>query len=328
MRAFEIVEKTRYGVGTIYSVYGSDAVLRSYVIDTLKATLSDEEREMGIIYLDSSLEVEDILADANTISMFGGKKIVCVRDYNKTLTDSQKNKMIDYARDPNDQCILILENCGKTFDCIKDYVIKVDCEKAQFEELRDYIQRVCTNHGYQIEPKAIKLIIEFCGNDMGKITNELNKLMLYCQDSKRVCVGDVEEMTPIDMESKVYDLTNALQRGDNAKALAILDNMLKKGEKPLVILSVITSVFRKSFLLANSNADDDTLCKILGFSVKALPVNKSIVNKSKQSMPGYIPYLKRTLDELNLLEYQFKSGIISDSSALMLAITELIGKRR
>ncbi len=328
MRAFEIVEKTRYGVGTIYVLNGADSVLRSYVLDTLKATLSDEEREMGIIYLDANAEVEDILADANTISMFGGKKIVCVREFNKTLTDKQKNKMIAYASDPNEQTILIFENCGKTFDCIKDYAIKVDCEKAETAELKEYVQKVATTHGYTIEPKAIFLLIEFCGNDMGKITSELDKLMMYCMDGKKITSHDVEELTPIDMESKVFDLTNALQRNDNAKALAILDNMLKKGEKPLVILSVITGAIRKWFLLANSNAEDETLCKMLGFSPKALAVNKSITNKAKQSTPGYIPYLKKTLDELNMLEYQFKSGLISDSSALMLAMTELIGKRR
>lgn len=331
MRAFEIKEKLKYGVGTIYFLEGDDYGLEVYVVQAIKKALYGGEGSLDVFNYDSSVAIADVISNANSFSLFGSKKLIVYTmtksDKSDKLADVDASFLLDYAQNPNEDCVLIFRDCGKTFNCIKDYAIFVDCDKANWEELARYVSQTLAAKGYDVEKSAIKFFVECCGLDMGKITSELDKLMLYCRDSKKIARADVDEITTVDMESKVYDLSNAIQRGDNQKALELLDSMVKRGEKPSALLSSITSTFLRAFLIANTNASDEVIGKTLGLSAKAVQTNKNIVAKGKANMRGYIPYLKKLLDELSELEYQFKSNVIEEESALMLAITKLLSKK-
>ena len=331
MRAFEIKEKLQYGVGTIYFLEGDDYGLEIYVVQAIKKALYSGEGSLEVFNYDSGVSLEDVISNANSFSLFGAKKLI-VFSIGKTekdfkLTDEDVGFLVDYAQNPNEDCVLIFRDCGKTFDCIKEYAIFVDCDKANWEELSRYVSQVLAAKGYSAEKSAIRTFVECCGLDMGKITSELNKLMLYCGENKKITQDDIEEIITVDMESKVYDLSNAIQRGDNQRALELLDSLVKRGEKPSALLSSITSTFLRAFLIANTNTTDEVLGKTLGLSAKAVQVNKKIVANGKANMRGYIPYLKKLLDELAELEYQFKSSVIEEESALLLAITKLLSKK-
>ncbi|MGN0771012.1 MAG: DNA polymerase III subunit delta [Christensenellales bacterium] len=327
MRAFEIDEKLKYGAGTIYFLDGNDSMLKTYVINALKNTLEPADREDGVFSYDGDFDLGEILANANMVSLFGGKKIIVCSDYQKTLSDRERANISDYAENPNEDCILVFKDCGKTFDCIKDYAIFVNCNKAEKSELCAYVGEILTKKGYTADKSAIYKLVEFCDSDLGKIINETDKLTMYCLKERKITVEDVEGITPVDVETKIFELSNAVQRGDSQKALEIWDFLLKKGEKPSALLNVITTSFRKSFLISNTNADDEIICRTLDMSNKALQVNKSIIAKNKSAKQGYVPYLKKIVDELARLEYKFKSGQIVEESALSIAITRLIAKR-
>ncbi|MEG1663089.1 MAG: autotransporter outer membrane beta-barrel domain-containing protein, partial [Clostridia bacterium] len=100
------------------------------------------------------------------------------------------------------------------------------------------------------------------------------------------------------------------------------------GTLVLVILATITASYRKMFVVANSTASDEQLQQVLGFSPNALKMNKSIVDQNKKKNPLYIPQLKRTLDYFYDLEFAFKSGKISQESALDLAIAKLVSQKK
>ncbi len=330
MRAFEINENLKYGLGTIYSMSGDDYGLENYAIQAIKNKLR-QEGELEIFNYDVSTPIAEAIANANSFSLFGAKKLITYyigKSKEKIkLTDSEVKAVVEYAQDPNEDCVLILRECSDVFACIKDYCIVVDCNKGNWNEISQYIGKAFARRGYKIERAAIKSIIDSCGLDMVRIPSEIAKLLLYCQESKCITIRDVEEITTVDAENKMFDLSNALQRGDNQQALELLDSMLKRGEKPSALLSIIASSFRKEFLIANTNATDEVLGKTLGLSGYALKVNKNIVAKGKETVKGYVPRLKKIVDELSELEYKFKNNIIEEESALWLAMTKLLSKK-
>lgn len=330
MRAFDINDNLQYGVSTIYSVFGDDYGLENYAIQTVKNKLR-RQGEVEVFNYDSSTPIVEVIANANSFSLFGAKKLITYyigKTKEKTkLEPNEVDAVVEYAHNPNEDCVLILRECADVFACIKDYCVVVDCNRATWDEISQYISNVFSRRGYEIERAAIKGIVNSCGLDMVRIPSEVAKLLLYCQETKRVTVRDVEEITTVDAENKMFDLSNALQKGDNQQALELMDAMLKRGIKPPALLATIATSFRKEFLIANTNAPDEVLIKTLGLSQSALKVNKSIVATGKKKVKGYLPRLKRIVDELAELEYKFKSGIINDDSALMLAMTKLLSKK-
>ncbi|MGN0797837.1 MAG: DNA polymerase III subunit delta [Christensenellales bacterium] len=331
MRAFEINDTLKHGVGAIYFLDGDDYGLEFFVIQTIKRALYGGEGSLEVFNYDSSVVMEEVISNANSFSLFGSKKLI-VYSMNKgnngnKLSDGVDKLFIDYAQNPNEDCVLIFRDCGKALDCIKDYAISIDCNKAGWEELARYVSQTLAVRGYSVEKRAVKYFVECCGLDMGKIISELNKLMLYCAEDKTISQADVEEITTVDVENKIYDLSNAIRRGDNQRALELYDTMVKRGEKPSALLSSITSNFLRAFLIANTNATDEVIGKTLGLSAKAVKTNKNIVSESKSKIRGYVPSLKKILDELSELEYQFKTGAIEEESALAQAMTKLLSKK-
>ncbi|MEG2274455.1 MAG: hypothetical protein RSC44_03895, partial [Clostridia bacterium] len=131
----------------------------------------------------------------------------------------------------------------------------------------------------------------------------------------------------VDSEIKIFELTNALQKGNTQKVLEIYKTLIARGEKPILLFSVIVKAYRTYFEIAISGAGDDALCKTLGISYSALGVNKKIVDTAKKTQRGYIIKLKNTIDYLYNLEYNFKSGEITPDNALELAISWLIAQQ-
>lgn len=324
MKAIELSEKLALGVSSIYRLTGTDGYLRSSVVGQLMAIVPEDQREWNYLRLEGDCKVDDILSAAETMALGAEYRIVEVRDVVRTLNEKEKQAMLAYAQSPNDVCVLILNGCGNTFDAIASYCVTVDCNRMERGDLIEYLADVLRREGYRIERKALSDLTDACAADTGKCVQELHKLMLYRADTKEIRATDVAELTPPDTETKVFELTNAMQRGQFDRAIEVLQLLLDRGEKPAYLLATVTASYRRMFHIATSNAQDKTLARVLGMSEGALAVNRKIVQSARKTIPGYILKLKQTVDSLYELELGFKGGQYTPEVALEMAIARIM----
>ena len=102
--------------------------------------------------------------------------------------------------------------------------------------------------------------------------------------------------------------------------------LLSRGDKPSMILATLTLTFKRMFAIMTNEGDEDFLCERLGMKKGALFMTKKKIDEAKRRVSGFLTKLKDAVYYLYQLEYDFKSGKISQESALDLAITHLIGK--
>jgi DNA polymerase-3 subunit delta len=57
----------------------------------------------------------------------------------------------------------------------------------------DWIKRILASKKYTIEPKANAMLVEFLGNNLGKINNELEKLQIVLPKGSVISPKDIEE---------------------------------------------------------------------------------------------------------------------------------------
>ncbi|MGZ4818545.1 MAG: DNA polymerase III subunit delta, partial [Terriglobales bacterium] len=62
------------------------------------------------------------------------------------------------------------------------------------------------------------------------VANELEKLILYVGDKKRILLGDVETMVLAAKQRSLYELTDAISAKDRVRALGVLEAILSSGE--------------------------------------------------------------------------------------------------
>ncbi|MEZ4804593.1 MAG: DNA polymerase III subunit delta [Bacteroidia bacterium] len=134
----------------------------------------------------------------------------------------------DYLENPMNTTILVLCYKGKKVDKRKK-VGKLFSKYTHFtaDRLRDYeitpwIERFVKGKGRNIDVKAIQMIADFLGSDLGKIANEIEKMLVNVKkDVAIIGISHVEENIGISKEYNVFELQKALGHKNFNKAIQI-----------------------------------------------------------------------------------------------------------
>jgi DNA polymerase-3 subunit delta len=106
---------------------------------------------------------------------------------------------------------------------------------------------------------AARELVDALGGDLMLIANELEKLLLYAGEQKRVTLADVETMVLAAKQRSVFELTDAISARDRARALEILQAMLATGageEAAIGHLYLLAKTFRQMLVVAEKNVRD------------------------------------------------------------------------
>jgi len=134
-------------------------------------------------------------------------------------------------------------------------------ELARVEE-GDGINWVVEHAGKQavkIDADAARELVDALGSDMMLVSNELEKLILFVGEKKRVTIGDVETMVLAAKQRSLYELTDAISAKDPVRALAVLDAMLssEEGEEAAIgHVYMLARTFRQMLVILEKNVRD------------------------------------------------------------------------
>lgn len=168
----------------------------------------------------------DVVNACMRYPMFAEKQVVL-------LKEAQQMKDIDkiepYIENPLPSTIFVVSYKEKTLDKrTKLYkTIKKDGEVFTSEKIKDYkmlewLKDYVQQHGFEMTPKAMALLVEFVGNDLSRITNEIEKVTVNLGTKKAITEDDIEKYVGISKEYNAFELQNALAVKDLAKAIKII----------------------------------------------------------------------------------------------------------
>ena len=98
--------------------------------------------------------------------------------------------------------------------------------------------------GLKFSPEALELFVLLAGEATQQIGNELEKLDLYLGERREVTEEDVWTMVPLSRAGIVFEIGNALQKGDAGRAISLIDQQLEQGDSAIAIIraSIIPTV--------------------------------------------------------------------------------------
>ena len=82
-----------------------------------------------------------------------------------------------YFDSPSESSCIIFNESSKNLNFISKLCEKIECNKAFEEDLVKYIINILNTKTFKMNPYDIRFFVKTCNNDLGKITNELYKLM-------------------------------------------------------------------------------------------------------------------------------------------------------
>jgi len=213
-----------------------------------------------------------------------------------------------------DQLLVFLEKKGKVQEFKK--LGKVQLEKWLKNELEKFHMEADKN--------VFLKLIDFVGNDLWKMSNEIKKLAAFknIQNSvkKRIELEDVELMVKPKIETDIFKTIDAIALKNKKQAISFLHKHLEEEDSPLYLLSMINYQFRNLLLvrdLIDKGKPYPTIAKMTKLHPFVLQKTFSQAQKLNRRE------LKNIYQRILKVDLDIKSGKLDPQTALDLLIAEI-----
>jgi DNA polymerase-3 subunit delta len=241
-------------VKPIYFLMGDEPYYIDKITEFIEQNmLLEHERDFNqTILYGRDVTIEDVIGNAKRYPMMADKQVVVVREaqeLSKTI-----DKLESYVENPQTTTVLVFAYKYKTLDkrkkvtkLLAKHGVVFESKKMYENQVGTWISRVLQGKGYSIEPKANAMLVEFLGNDLSRISNELNKLQIILPKGHTINPKDIEENIGFSKDFNVFELQNAIGSRNQLKAYQIAhyfaDN--PKDNPMVVTTSLVFSFFIK-----------------------------------------------------------------------------------
>lgn len=255
-------------------------ICRAALLDRL---LPREEREEGYVRHDlDEMTVAAVIDDARSVSMFAPRRVIWASRAEGALpkgraaaaeeSESDEKPKADtkaggaaesisaYLRNPAPDTVVVFDSARFEFDgedkAKTDRVRKfyapvsnvVEFPRISTAEVRRIAQDLAKKHELKIGAAEISLLVEATGGSAGKVATEIEKLALFAGRGGTITEADIARLVPQAQSATIFALVAALGRNERAKALGLIDTLVREGEYLPLALQFLASQFRQALV--------------------------------------------------------------------------------
>jgi DNA polymerase-3 subunit delta len=245
--------------------------------------VSPDLRDFSLHDLDlAETSIAEVLDRARTPSLMAPFQVFFIRGvkalYGRGSHQEEFAAIEEYCRNPNPDAVLIF---------VADHIsIPADArrmemqDKDRYERIRETLGEYCAvielarvdegdgirwvieraaKEAVKVDADAARELVDSLGADMMLVSNELEKLILFVGQKKRITIGDVETMVLAAKQRSLYELTDAISAKDRVRALSVLDALLssEEGEDAAIgHIYMLARTFRQMLVILEKNVRD------------------------------------------------------------------------
>lgn len=252
----------------VYFLQGEETYFIDLISDYIEANvLSEAEKGFNqVVVYGKDVTMANVLTHARRYPMMAERQVVIVKEA-QDITDLNKEigakLLLDYVMKPVPSTVLVFCHKHKTLDKrrelgkkIDQYVLTLNAKKLYDNQLPDFIQEYMHERKVGIEEKAVMALCEYIGNDLNRLVNEIDKLLVTHKEGDRVTLEVVISQVGVSKEYNIFELQKAILHRDVLLANKIV-NYFESNTKKNPIIPVVAYLFSFfSKLLAASQLPD------------------------------------------------------------------------
>jgi DNA polymerase-3 subunit delta len=186
-------------------------------------------------------------------------------------------------------------------------------------ELPQWIADTARERGVRLSGRAVAALSQLIGPDLWTLSSEIDRLGAYAAGAE-VDADTVAETVAAAREAKVWELTDALVEGDEAKALSAMRRLLEDDWVPPIQLSMVARQYRQLAIVKDMRerrADANDVMRAAG--IPRFRVDRLGAVASRWPWAKVRGAYRRILEaDLNV-----KRGLQDDETSLQLLIHDL-----
>ena len=287
-----------------YLFQGTQVLLIDRAIQAIENLLSkiDPQLETSVYHADTD-PVESVIESASTVSMFGQKKLIILKN-SESLKPADAEKLGSFIESGTPESTLVIVSNESNKPKIKKNKNLAVRTFSNIENIENQIKKEAGLLGLNLTPRACKEIHRLIGDDFFSISNELLKLAHTFSEKAKIDENDINEFISSSKSEDIFELINSIALKDKRNSLAILRNFENRNVEPISIISTVTWRFRQIWMikeLLNKKTSDEEIAKRLKVSKGAVfYIKKQAGQFTDNSLPKIIERLSRLETELKI----------------------------
>jgi len=260
--------------------------------------------------------------------MFAEKQVVILKEAQQ-MRDIEK--LENYIENPLASTIFVVSYKEKTLDKRKTLykTIKKNGEIFTSEKIKEYklvewVGEYVQSQGYTASQKAVILLAEHIGNDLSRISNEIDKVVINLGTKKNITEDDIEKFVGVSKEYNVFELQDALGKKNLAKAIRIIQYFESnpKAAPIQLILPALYGYFSKLYAIFGMTDKSEAAVKTLFYNNPF--VAKQAIETAKIYSYNGVEQALLLLHEYNLRSIGVNDKGTSDASLLKEMVVKIM----
>jgi DNA polymerase-3 subunit delta len=333
----EIIKRLRENeYAPIYFLFGAEV----FYIDQITLYIEEnalEPAEKGfnqMIFYGKDVTVNDLISHAKRFPMMSERQVVIIKeaqgiqDFNR---QEAQEMLANYVQNPLPSTILVLAFKNKTLDkrkslfkTIEKHAIAVESKKLYDNQIPDWVFQYISDKGHEIEVTAAQILIDFIGNDLERLSNEINKVLINYSEKVTITPGIVQKYIGISKDYNAFELQRAIAVKDILKANKIV-NYFGTNTKTNPIIPVIALIFNffSKILVIHKSKDksQNQLAKLAGVNPYFI---KEYIHAAQNYSLGKVIQNIHYIREADLRSKGVGAGNIKDGEILKELVYKLL----
>lgn len=231
----------------IYVLYGDEPFFIDAITDYIENNVLDES-ERGFnqtVMYGKDCDMSQVVENAKRYPMMADKQVIIIKEAQHL--SRQWDAFESYAKQPLASTVLVFnykykkpDARMKVFKEIKKTGIIMESKPLYENKVAGWIHNHVVDLGYKIDPTASQMLVEFIGNDLSRIHNEIIKLGININPGDLITPQIIEDYVGISKDYNNFELRKAIGARDTLKMFRIADYFAKNPKDNPIPLTTAT----------------------------------------------------------------------------------------
>ena len=279
----------------VYVLSGDDeSVLRTAVRELLNELVADNDPSMMVDeFDDAEFSMQSVVDAAHTPPFLTDRRVVVARNVGRfNLADL--SPLLSFLKNPLDSTDVLLVGGGgaipkKLLDAVKDGggEVRSTSVAPRGKDRALWIRSRAAAKGVDLDDRVVARLVDWLGENSGALDGILDTIASSHNAKTRVRVEEVEPLLGEAGGVPPWDLTDAIDRGDAARAINLLHRMVHGGGRhPLQVMAILHGHYAKMSILDGSGANSqDSAADVLGMK-SGFPAKKALEGSQRLGTDG------------------------------------------
>ncbi|MGK7393655.1 MAG: DNA polymerase III subunit delta [Candidatus Cyclobacteriaceae bacterium M3_2C_046] len=278
----EVIKSLKQGkYSPVYFLQGDEPYYIDHITSFIEKNALDESAKgfNQVVMYGKDVTISQVLNQAKRYPMMSDRQVVIVKEAQdiQDINKAEGQKLLEsYIVNPLPSTILVLGYKYKTMDGRKSLgrqldklAVLVNSKKLYDNQLPEWIRGYFTEKGYGITVKATQMLADNIGNNLERLTNEIDKMLINFEEKLEVDAGMIQKYVGISKEYNVFELQRALGVKDVVKANRIINyfGANPKNNSIMGVIAILYSFYSKILMIHHAkDKSESSLARKIGLS--------------------------------------------------------------